>query len=89
MMNTPPEINGPINIGNPNEFTIKQLAENIIDLTGSKSKLVYQPLPVDDPKQRQPNITKAKEILNWEPTTQLREGLGLTIEYFDNLLKEC
>ena len=89
MMNTPPEINGPINIGNPNEFTIKQLAENIIDLTGSKSKLVYQPLPVDDPKQRQPNITKAKEILNWEPTTQLREGLGLTIEYFDNPLKEC
>jgi UDP-glucuronate decarboxylase len=89
MMNTPPEINGPINIGNPNEFTIKQLAENIIDLTGSKSKLVYQPLPVDDPKQRQPNITKAKKILNWEPTTQLREGLGLTIEYFDNLLKEC
>ncbi|MCF6177323.1 MAG: SDR family oxidoreductase [Victivallaceae bacterium] len=88
MMNTPPDINGPINIGNPNEFTIRQLAENIIELTGSKSKLVYRPLPVDDPKQRQPNISKAKAILNWEPTTQLREGLGLTIEYFDNLLKE-
>jgi UDP-glucuronate decarboxylase len=88
MMNTPPDINGPINIGNPNEFTIRQLAENIIELTGSKSKLVYRPLPVDDPKQRQPNISKAKAILNWEPNTQLREGLGLTIKYFDNLLKE-
>lgn len=86
MMNTPPDINGPINIGNPGEFTIRQLAENIIDLTNSQSKLVYRPLPADDPKQRQPDITKAKKILNWEPTTQLREGLQLTIKYFDNLL---
>ena len=82
------DLPGPINIGNPNEFTIKQLAENVIDLTGAKSKLVYRPLPSDDPKQRQPNIDKAKEALGWAPTIQLREGLQKTIAYFDGLMKE-
>ncbi|MDO7844632.1 UDP-glucuronic acid decarboxylase family protein [Sphingomonas immobilis] len=79
---------GPVNIGNPNEFTIKQLAELAIELTGSKSKLTYQPLPQDDPKQRQPDITRAREDLGWEPKIQLREGLGKTIAYFDRLLTE-
>jgi UDP-glucuronate decarboxylase len=82
------DLPGPINMGNPNEFTIKQLAEQVIDLTGAKSKLVHQPLPSDDPKQRQPDISKAKEVLGWEPKVQLREGLKKTIDYFDALLKE-
>ena len=77
---------GPVNIGNPGEFTIKQLAEMAIEMTGSSSKLIYLPLPQDDPKQRQPDITKAKEYLDWEPTIPLREGLGKTIAYFDRLL---
>jgi UDP-glucuronate decarboxylase len=88
MMDTPKEITGPINIGNPGEFTIKELAELTIELTNSNSKLIYMDLPQDDPKQRQPNISKAKEILGWEPTTQLREGLSRTIDYFDNLIKQ-
>ncbi|MBQ7650237.1 MAG: SDR family oxidoreductase, partial [Victivallales bacterium] len=87
MMATGPEITGPVNIGNPGEFTIRQLAEMVIELTGSKSKIIKMPLPADDPKQRKPDISKAKEILKWEPTTQLREGLLKTIEYFDDLLK--
>lgn len=87
MMNTDDSITGPINLGNPHEFTIKQLAELVIELTGSKSKIIYEPLPSDDPTQRQPIITKAKEILGWEPTVQLREGLVKTIEYFDKKLK--
>ena len=87
MMATPDEITGPINLGNPHEFTIKQLAELVIELTGSKSQIIYEPLPSDDPTQRQPIIDKAKEILNWEPTVQLREGLVKTIEYFDMKLK--
>lgn len=82
------DLPGPINIGNPVEFTIKQLAENVLDLTGSKSKLVYRPLPSDDPKQRQPNIEKAKAALGWQPKVPLKEGLKRTIEYFDGLLKE-
>ncbi len=73
---------GPVNIGNPGEFTIKQLAEEVISLTGSKSKIIYQPLPFDDPKQRQPDITLAKERLGWEPKVGLKEGLVKTIEYF-------
>jgi UDP-glucuronate decarboxylase len=73
---------GPVNIGNPGEFTIKQLAEEVISLTGSKSKIVYQPLPSDDPKQRQPDITLAKERLGWEPKVGLKDGLVKTIEYF-------
>ncbi len=87
MMATPDEITGPINLGNPHEFTIKQLAELVIELTGSNSKIIYEPLPSDDPTQRQPIIDKAKTILGWEPTVQLREGLTKTIEYFDKKLK--
>tara|TARA_B100000609_G_C16998268_1_gene322260 strand:- start:267 stop:665 length:399 start_codon:yes stop_codon:yes gene_type:complete len=86
MMNTSEDITGPINIGNPGEFTILQLAELVIELTNSNSKLIFMPLPQDDPKQRRPDITKAKEILDWEPTTQLREGLIRTIDYFENMI---
>jgi UDP-glucuronate decarboxylase len=82
------DLPGPINLGNPVEFTMVQLAENVIDLTGSKSKLVYRPLPSDDPKQRQPDIGKAKDVLGWQPKVQLRDGLKKTIAYFDGLLKE-
>jgi len=82
-----PAYPGPINIGNPGELTIKELAEIVIDLTGSKSKITYQPLPKDDPMQRQPNITLAKKYLNnWEPKIQLTNGLEKTIKYFDTLL---
>ena len=88
MMATPNDITGPINIGNPGEFTILQLAEMVIKLTNSKSKLIRMPLPSDDPKQRKPDITKAEKILNWKPVTPLEEGLKKTIEYFDWLLKE-
>ena len=82
------DLPGPYNLGNPDEFTIKQLAEHVIDLTGSTSKLVYRPLPSDDPKQRQPDISKAREVLGWTPKVKLREGLSKTIAYFDGLLKE-
>jgi UDP-glucuronate decarboxylase len=87
LMNTGDEVTGPINIGNPNEFTIRQLAETVLQLTGSKSKLVFEPLPSDDPRQRQPDITKARDILNWSPSIELLEGLRLTIDYFDDQLK--
>ena len=86
LMDSPDHVTGPINIGNPGEFTIRQLAEQVIDLTGSKSQLVFRPLPQDDPKQRKPNIEKAREILGWEPAIELREGLGKTIAYFDAML---
>ena len=79
---------GPINIGNPNEFTMLELAEEVVELTGSKSKIVYLPLPQDDPKQRQPDISLAKRELDWEPKTQLREGLKATIAYFEKDLSE-
>ncbi len=88
MMGTGDEITGPVNIGNPGEFTILQLAETILELTGSRSKLIRMPLPSDDPKQRQPDISQARRLLGWEPTTPLREGLRKTIEYFDRLLRE-
>src|SRR5208337_3176372 len=88
MMKTPPEVTGPINIGNPNEFTILELAELVIELIGRKSKIKFEPLPSDDPRQRQPDISKAKAVLGWEPKTQLREGLARTIAYFDNMLSE-
>ena len=88
MMDTPADATGPVNIGNPNEFTIRELAEAVIDLTGAKSKIIAAPLPSDDPRQRRPDIGKAKQLLGWEPKVQLREGLGKTIEYFDALLKE-
>ncbi len=88
MMATPAGVTGPVNIGNPEEFTIRQLAELVIELTGSKSKLVFRELPVDDPRQRCPDISKAKEILGWQPTVKLREGLQKTIAYFDAYLAE-
>ena len=82
LMNTGPEVTGPINIGNPGEFTIRQLAEIVMELTASRSKIVYRPLPPDDPRQRRPNIDKAQQTLGWTPTVALREGLEKTIEYF-------
>ncbi|VGO12950.1 UDP-glucose 4-epimerase [Pontiella desulfatans] len=88
LMATGDDVTGPINIGNPGEFTMIELAENVIELTNSKSQLIFEPLPADDPKQRKPDITLAKEKLGWEPTVPLREGLAKTIEYFDGLLKE-
>ncbi len=87
MMNTSDDFTGPVNIGNPNEFTILELAEKIIKLTNSKSKLVYMPLPKDDPLQRQPDISLAKEKLGgWEPKIQLEEGLIKTIDYFKQVI---
>ena len=78
----------PVNIGNPSEITISQFAEEIISLTGTEQKVIYKDLPVDDPKQRKPDITKAKEILNWTPNVERSEGLKLTYEYFKSLTKE-
>lgn len=86
MMETDDMITGPINLGNPSEFTIRELAELVIELTGSASAIVAKPLPHDDPKQRRPDITRARNQLGWEPTVQLRQGLIKTITYFDNLL---
>ncbi|WP_370371552.1 UDP-glucuronic acid decarboxylase family protein [Henriciella pelagia] len=85
LMNTAPEVTGPINLGNPGEFTIRELAELVIELTGSKSSLVHKPLPQDDPRQRQPDISRARETLGWEPTLRLRDGLEKTIAYFRQL----
>jgi len=79
--------NDPINIGNPVEMTIKEIAETIIRMTGSKSRIVYRPLPTDDPKQRRPDITRARTLLGWEPKVQLEEGLVKTIEYFRTKVK--
>jgi UDP-glucuronate decarboxylase len=87
LMESPDDIIGPINIGNPREFTIRQLAQTVIEMTGSKSKIIQQALPADDPKQRRPDITKARELLNWQPTIELREGLARTIDYFSHLLR--
>jgi UDP-glucuronate decarboxylase len=87
LMDTGDEVTGPINLGNPNEFTIRALAEKILVLTGSRSTIEYRPLPADDPQQRQPNIAKAKAVLDWEPTIELEQGLARTIAYFDKLLK--
>ena len=88
MMKTPKEIFGPVNLGNPVEFTIKELAEMVIKLTGSKSKLVYKELPKDDPVRRKPDISKAKSILNWEPSVSLADGLKKTIQYFSERIYE-
>ncbi len=83
LMKSGPDVTGPINLGNPNELTIHAMAEKIISLTGSSSKIEFKPLPSDDPCQRQPDITKAKNELGWEPTIELEMGLGKTIEYFE------
>jgi UDP-glucuronate decarboxylase len=86
LMATPDSVTGPMNLGNPGEFTIRELALKVIDLTGSKSKIVHRPLPQDDPKQRCPDISQAKTVLGWAPVTALEEGLRKTIAYFDDLL---
>ncbi|WP_376692051.1 UDP-glucuronic acid decarboxylase family protein [Wenzhouxiangella sp. EGI_FJ10409] len=88
-MATPDEVTGPINLGNPTEITIRQLAETVIDLTGSKSQLIHAPLPADDPVRRCPDITRARDKLGWEPTTDLKTGLNRTIEYFEKLLADA
>lgn len=82
LMNSADDVTGPINLGNPGEFTMVQLAETVLRLTGSKSKLIFMPLPADDPRQRQPNIDKARDILGWAPTVPLEQGLERTIDYF-------
>jgi UDP-glucuronate decarboxylase len=86
MMATGRDVTGPINIGNPTEFTIRELAELVIELTGTKSRIRFEPLPSDDPRQRQPDISKARATFDWEPRTPLRQGLVKTIAYFDDLL---
>jgi UDP-glucuronate decarboxylase len=88
LMNTPDSVTGPINLGNPGEFTIRQLAERVLELVGSKSRMVFQPLPQDDPRQRKPDITQAVEVLGWQPAVALDRGLEKTIKYFDKLLSE-
>jgi UDP-glucuronate decarboxylase len=87
LMNTGDDVTGPINLGNPGEFTIRELAEQVIALTGSNSSLTFLPLPQDDPRQRQPDITKAENVLGWRPTIALKDGLVRTIEYFDAMLR--
>jgi UDP-glucuronate decarboxylase len=86
LMGTPDSVTGPVNVGNPIEVTIRQLAETIVRLTGSASPLVFRPLPQDDPMQRCPDITKAREVLGWAPRVQLEQGLARTIDYFERLL---
>jgi UDP-glucuronate decarboxylase len=88
MMETSPDIVGPINLGNPNELSVRALAETIRELTGSRSKIVHQPLPAYDPEKRRPDISEAERLLGWRPTTSLKEGLARTIPYFEGLLAE-
>jgi UDP-glucuronate decarboxylase len=87
LMMSPDGLVGPVNLGNPEEFTMLDLAKAVIDLTASRSKVTHRPLPEDDPRQRRPDISKARQVLNWRPQTPLKEGLGKTIEYFEGLLK--
>jgi UDP-glucuronate decarboxylase len=89
MDKTPEDFTGPMNLGNPVEFTMRELAELVVELTGSKSPLVHRPLPQDDPKQRQPDISRARDTMGWAPTVPLRDGLGKTIAYFDALLSQA
>ena len=88
LMQSPEKIIGPINVGNPNEFTIRRLAELILEITGGKSSLTFSPLPKDDPKQRRPNISLAEQLLEWKPSTSLRDGLIATIAYFEAVLSK-
>jgi UDP-glucuronate decarboxylase len=88
MMDSPRDVTGPLNLGNPGEFAIRELAQTILDLTGSRSKIVHRPLPQDDPQQRQPDISEAQRLLNWQPTIPLRTGLEPTIAYFEKLLAD-
>lgn len=85
MMEGPDDFIGPVNLGNPGEFTILELAKLVLEMTDSSSKLIYEPLPADDPTQRQPDITLARKNLDWEPTVKLREGLAKTIEWFKSI----
>jgi UDP-glucuronate decarboxylase len=87
-MDGPDSVTGPMNLGNPGEFTIKQLAEQVVEMTGSRSSISYHPLPQDDPTQRCPDITKARDLLDWTPTIPLAEGLEKTVAYFEELLKK-
>jgi UDP-glucuronate decarboxylase len=87
LMKSDDDVTGPINLGNPGEFTMLELAKAVIDLTGSRSKIIHKPLPADDPRQRKPDISKAKSVLGWEPKTELKEGLVKTIGYFEKMLR--
>lgn len=89
LMNSPDDFTGPVNLGNPKEFSILELAKKVIDLTGSKSKIAFKPLPQDDPIQRKPDITLAEKTLEWTPTISLEEGLKKTVKYFERLLKSA
>jgi UDP-glucuronate decarboxylase len=86
-MNSEDEVTGPINLGNPSEFTIAELANRVIDLTGSSSRIIHMALPVNDPVQRRPDISLANSILGWQPTVALNEGLLQTIPYFERLMR--
>jgi len=88
LMSTADKVTGPINIGNPTEFSMLELATMIIDMTGSRSRVVHRPLPENDPRQRRPDISRAQELLSWTPRTQLKDGLKRTIAYFEKLLSE-
>jgi UDP-glucuronate decarboxylase len=88
LMQSNDSITGPINLGNPTEFTIAQLASLVIDLSGSRSRIIHRALPQDDPKQRKPDISKAQDLLGWQPKISLKDGLGRTISYFQTLLKD-
>ena len=88
LMATPNDVTGPINLGNPNEFSMLELAQMVIGLTGTRSRIVHRPRPEDDPRQRRPDISKAQDLLSWTPKTPLKEGLAHTIAYFDKLLSE-
>ena len=88
LMGSPDDVTGPLNLGNPNEFSIRELAELVVSLTGSRSKIEHRPLPMDDPRQRQPDISRAEKTLGWEPKVQLKEGLEKTVAYFHALLSE-
>jgi UDP-glucuronate decarboxylase len=87
-MATKDQVPGPINIGNPSEFSMLELAGMIIEMVGSRSRIVHRPLPENDPRQRRPDISRAQEVLSWAPRTPLKEGLGRTISYFENLLRQ-
>ncbi len=87
-MESAPEITGPINLGNPRELTIRELADAVVDLAGSSSRIVFRPLPNDDPRQRKPNIDKARDLLGWKPKTDLADGLKATIRYFEDHLRQ-
>jgi UDP-glucuronate decarboxylase len=88
LMGSADTVTGPINLGNPTEFTILELASQVIEVIGSRSRVVHRPLPVDDPRQRRPDISRAQEILGWSPRTPLAQGLMKTISYFEDLLRD-